>query len=161
MFSKLKLLYFFLVQYLIVPLPRYPLSSFSAARPSSSSPASPATVPSPSTGHTGLHTLLEKATDLESVQVSGTPALTDSYMDKILSQNVLSKCKRLVISHPLSIDHSVVPLTGRTVTKLQASCPVLSCLGDLKHWAVTQDARRKLTRMGHTYLGRLLSDQAL
>merc|ERR1719233_324433 len=149
-FSKLKLLYFFLVQYLIDPVPRYPSSSLSAARPSPSSTASPATVPSPSTGHTALHTLLEKATNLESVQVSGTPALTDSCMDKVLSQNGLSKCKRLVISHPLSIDHSVVPLTGRTVTKLQASCPVLSCLGDLKHWAVTQAARRKLTRMGHS-----------
>merc|ERR1711970_161537 len=145
-FSKLKLLYFFLVQYLIDPVSRYPSSSLSAARPS---PASPATVPSPSIGHTALHTLLEKATNLESVQVSGTPALTDSCMDKVLSQNGLSKCKRLVISHPLSIDHSVVPLTGRTVTKLQSSCPVLACLGDLKHWAVTQAARRKLTRIAH------------
>jgi len=147
-FSNLKLLYFFLVQYLIDPLPRYPSPSLSA--PSSlSSPVSPATVSSPSTGHTALHTILEKATNLESVQVSGTPALTDSCMDKILSQNGLSKCKRLVISHPLSIDHSVVPLTGRTVTKLQASCPVLVCLGDLKHWAVSQTARRKLTRIAH------------
>merc|ERR1712038_589541 len=148
-FSNLKLLYFFLVQYPIDPLPRYPSPPLSA--PSSlSSPVSPATVSSPSTGHTALHTILEKATNLESVQVSGPPALTDSCMDKILSQNGLSKCKRLVISHPLSIDHSVVPLTGRTVTKLQASCPVLSCLGDLKHWAVSQAARRKLTRIGHT-----------
>jgi len=143
-FSKLKLLYFFLVQYLIDPPPLLPVTT------SPSSLASPATVPSPSTGHTALHTLLEKATNLESVQVSGTPALTDSCMDKILSQKGLSKCKRLVISHPLSIDHSVVPLTGRTVTKLQASCPLLACLGDLKHWAVTQAARRKLTRMGLT-----------
>merc|ERR1711970_1222788 len=148
-FSKLKLLYFFLVQYLIDPVPRYPSSSFLAARPSPSSPASPATVPSPSIGHTALHTLLEKATNLESVQVSGTPALTDSCMDRVLSQNGLSKCKRLVISHPLSIDPSVVPLTGRTVTKLQSSCPDLACLGDLKHWAVTQAARRKLTRIAH------------
>jgi len=149
MFSKLKLLYFFLVQYLIDPLSRHP-SSLSAAAPSSSSPASPATVPSPSTGHTALHAILGKAINLESVQVSGTPALTDSCMDRILSQNPLSKCKHFVISHPLSIDHSVVPLTGRTVAKLQASCPLLACLGDLKHWAVTQAARRKLTRMGLT-----------
>jgi len=147
-FSKLKLLYFFLVQYLIDPVQRNPSPSLPVTA-SPASPASPATVQSPSTGHTALHTLLEKATNLESVQVSGTPALTDSCMDKILSQNGLSKCKHLVISHPLSIDHSVVPLTGRTVTKLQASCPVLACLGDLKHWAVSQAARRKLTRIAH------------
>jgi len=143
LFSKLKLLYFFLVQYLIDPTQRNSLLPVTA---SPSSLASLATLPSPSTGHTALHTLLEKATNLESVQVSGTPALTDSCMDKILSQNSLSKCKHFVISHPLSIDHSVVPLTGRTVAKLQASCPLLACLGDLKHWAVTQAVRRKLTR---------------
>merc|ERR1719312_209041 len=143
MFLKLKLLYFFLVQYLIDPLPTHP-SSLSAAAPSPSSPASPATVPTPSTGHTALHTLLEKGTNLESVQVSGTPALTDSCMDRILVCNPLSKCKRLVISHPLSIDHTVVPLTARTVTKLQLACTALTTLGDLKHWAVTPTQRRKL-----------------
>merc|ERR1719187_111132 len=145
-FSKLKLLYFFLVQYFIDPVPRHPSSS----TPSPPSPASPATVPTPSTGHTALHTLLEKGTNLESVQVSGTPALTDFCMDRILVCNPLSKCKRLVISHPLSIDHTVVPLTARTVTKLQLACTALTTLGDLKHWAVTPTQRRKLSRMGKT-----------
>merc|ERR1711892_1082932 len=67
-FSRLKLLYFFLVQYTIDPVHNY--------RPPSS-PSSPTGVPSPSTGHTALHTILLTATNLESIQVSGSPALTD------------------------------------------------------------------------------------
>ena len=50
-FSKLKSLYLFLVQYLISPHPDHPTS-----------PASPATVLHPSTGHTALHTVLLHAT---------------------------------------------------------------------------------------------------
>jgi len=140
-FSRLKLLYFFLVHYTIDPVHNY--------RPPSS-PSAPTGVPSPSTGHTALHTILQKATNLESVQVSGSPALTDSCLDRILAQNPLSKLKRLVISHPLSIDHTVVPLTSRSVVKIQKSCPGLLCLGDLKHWAVTPSQRRKLSRGAQT-----------
>merc|ERR1712106_1000108 len=113
-FSRLKLLYFFLVHYTIDPVHNY--------RPPSS-PSAPTGVPSPSTGHTALHTILKKATNLESVQVSGSPALTDSCLDTILAQNPLSKLKRLVISHPLSINHTAVPLTSRSVVKIQKSCP--------------------------------------
>lgn len=136
-FSRLKLLYFFLVQYLIEPVHTY--------RPPIS-PTSPTGVPIPSTGHTALHTLLLNGTNLESVQVSGSPALTDSCVDSILTRNPLSKLKRLVISHPLSIDHLVVPLTSRSVVRIHKSCPGLQCLGDLKHWAVTPAQRRKLSR---------------
>jgi hypothetical protein len=136
-FSRLKLVYFFLVQYLIEPGHNH--------RPPSS-PTSPAGVPNPSTGYTALHTLLLNGTNLESVQVSGSPALTDSCMDSILTRNPLSKLKRLVISHPLCIDHLVVPLTSRSVVKIQNSCRGLQCLGDLKHWAVTAAQRRKLSR---------------
>jgi len=136
-FSRLKLLYFFLVQYLIEPIhiPRPPIS-----------PSSPAGVPHPSTGHTALHTLLLNGINLESVQVSGSSALTDSCIDSILTRNPLSKLKRLVISHPLSIDNLVVPLTSRSVVRIQKSCPAIQCLGDLKHWAVTPAQRRKLSR---------------
>merc|ERR1712106_167732 len=67
-FSRLKRLYFFLVQYTIDTVHNY--------RPPSS-PSSPTGVPSPSTGHTALHTILLTATNLESVQVSGSPALGD------------------------------------------------------------------------------------
>eukprot|EP00090_Calanus_glacialis_P017558 TRINITY_DN2729_c0_g1_i3.p1 TRINITY_DN2729_c0_g1~~TRINITY_DN2729_c0_g1_i3.p1 ORF type:complete len:539 (+),score=118.96 TRINITY_DN2729_c0_g1_i3:75-1691(+) len=140
-FSRLKLLYFFLVQYIIDPVHNYRAPS---------SPSSPTGVPNPSTGHTALHTILQKAPNLESVQVSGSPALTDSCMASILSINPLSKLKRLVISHPLSIDHRTVPLTSQSVTKIQNSCPELLCLGDLKHWAVTPAQRRKLSRNIYT-----------
>merc|ERR1712128_51876 len=100
-FSRLKLLYFFLVQYTIDPVHIYQPPN---------SPSSPTGVPSPSTGHTALHTILLTAFNLESIQVSGSPALTDSCLDRILSQNPLS--------HPQSADHTVVPLTGRSVIKL-------------------------------------------
>merc|ERR1719483_446982 len=143
-FSRLKLLYFFLVQYNIDPVHNY--------RPPSS-PSSPTGVPSPSTGHTALHKILLTATNLESVQVSGSPALTDSCLDTILSQNPLSKLTRLVISHPLSTVHTVVPLTSRSAVKIQKSCPELVCLGDLKHWAVTPAQRRKLSRRVLTVAG--------
>ena len=136
-FSRLKLVYFFLVQYVIDPKHNYQPPSLAS---------SPTGIPNPSTGHTALHTILQKASNLESVQVSGSPALTDSCMDSILTANPLSKLKRLVISHPLSIDHLVVPLTSRSVVKIQISCPGLVCLGDLKHWAVTPAQRRKLSR---------------
>jgi len=139
LFSRLKLLYFFLVQYTIDPVHNY--------RPPSS-PSATTGVPSPSTGHTALHTIMQKATNLESIQVSGCPTLTDSCMDKILTQNPLSKLKRLVISHPLSKDHTLVPLTSKSVIKLQSSCPGILWLGDLRHWAVSQPGAEEETGQG-------------
>jgi len=68
-------------------------------------------------------------------------------MENILTQNTLFKLKRLMISHPLSKDDTVVPLTSKSVIKIQSSCPGLLCLGDLKHWAVSHPAqRRRLSR---------------
>ena len=142
-FSRLKLLYLFLVQYLIEPIhiQRPPIS-----------PSSPAGVPHPSTGHTALHTLLMNGTNLESVQVSGSSALTDSCIDSIFTRNSLSKLKRLVISHQTSIDNLVVPLTSHSVVRIQKSCPENQCLGDLKHWAVTPAQRRNFSRNIHPYV---------
>lgn len=138
MFPNLITIYFFLVQYLV-----------SDRRPGHSSGRSisaPGGVAHPSTGHTALHTLLGAAKNLESVQVSGSPALTDSCMERILQFNPLVRLKRLVISHPLSLGHMVVPLTALSVTRIQRCCPLLECLGDLKHWAVTPAQRRRLGR---------------
>jgi len=134
-FSKLKLLYFFLVQYTV-----------SSPSPPPSSPSSPCVCAVPATGDTALHYLLGRGRMLESVQVSGSPALTDSCMDTILAHNPLARLRSLVISHPLSVEHSVVPLTTRTIARLQQSCTRLACLGDLKHWAVRPRDRRKLSR---------------
>jgi len=106
----------------------------------------PGGVAHPATGHTALHALLAGGRSLQQVQVSGSPALTDACMERILGRGVLTDLRRLVITHPLSLGHMVVPLTTITVNRIQRSCPHLECLGDLKHWAVTPAQRRRIAR---------------
>jgi len=114
-FSKLKLVYLFLVQYT-------------------------------DTQYTALHYILRYASSLESIQVTGTPYLTDSCIGSILKLNPLSRLKRFIMSHPVGQDQPLmVPLTARTVTSLHKSCPDLQCIGDLKYWALTSMQRRKLS----------------
>jgi len=114
-FSKLKLVYLFLVQYT-------------------------------DTQYTALHYILRYATSLESIQVTGTPYLTDSCITSILGLNPLSRLKRFIMSHPVGQDQPLmVPLTARTVTALHKSCFDLQCIGDLKYWALTSVQRRKLS----------------
>jgi len=114
-FSKLKLVYLFLVQYT-------------------------------DTQYTALHYLLRHANVLESIQVTGTPYLTDSCLNSCLKLNPLTKLKRFVMSHPVGQDQPLmVPLTARSVTSLYKSCPELQCIGDLKYWALTTIQRRKLS----------------
>lgn len=97
--------------------------------------------------YTALHYILRHSTVLESIQVTGTPYLTDSCITSILNLNPLSRLKRFIMSHPVSQDHPLmVPLTARSVTSLHKSCPDLQCVGDLKYWALTSAQRRKLSR---------------
>lgn len=137
MFPLLASLYCFLVQYPVSEARRGAVAS---------TVYSPGGVARPATGHTALHALLAGGRALQSVQVSGSPALTDTCMAAILDINPLVHLKRLVISHPLSLGHMVVPLTTLTLARIQASCPLLECVGDLKHWAVTAAQRRKMAR---------------
>ena len=58
---------------------------------------------------------------MQHVQVSGSPALTDACMERILGRGVLTDLRRLVITHPLSLGHMVVPLTTITVNRIQVS----------------------------------------
>jgi len=136
-FPCLKQVYFFLVQYSVEQIT--PRVNWGPA---------PGVPESPSTGYTALHFLLRWGFLLENIQVSGTSALTDSCLTDILSKNPLISLQRMLISHPLSLEsrNLVVPLTLRSVTLIQNSCPNLNCLGDLKHWAVTPAQRRKLSR---------------
>merc|ERR1712106_390208 len=84
---------------------------------------------------------------LETVQVTGTTALTDSCLAAILLKNPLGQLRRLVISNPHSQEEmAVVPLTTRSVLALHKSCPHLQCLGDLRHWAVTPAQRGNISR---------------
>lgn len=97
--------------------------------------------------YTALHYILRFSTVLESIQVTGTPYLTDSCLTSILNLNPLVRLRRFVMSHPVSQDQPLmVPLTARSVTSLHRSCPDLQCVGDLKYWAVTSAQRRKLSR---------------
>jgi len=116
-FTKLKLVYLFLVQYT-------------------------------DTQYTALHYILRHASLLESIQVTGTPYLTDSCINSILKLNPLHRLKRFIMSHPVSQEQpsNMVPLTARSVTNLHKSCPDLQCVGDLKYWALTTTQRRKLSR---------------
>ena len=114
MFPHLTSLYCFLVQYLVSE----GRGRGSLPRPAPLAPA-PGGVARPATGHTALHTLLTGGRGLQSVQVSGSPALTDSCLERILWVNPLSQLRKLVISHPLSLGHMVVPLTTLSVTRIQ------------------------------------------
>jgi len=97
--------------------------------------------------YTALHYILRHAGQLESIQVTGTPYLTDSCMSSILKLNPLPRLKRFIMSHPVSQDTPLmVPLTARSVTSLHKVCPELQCVGDLKYWALTTAQRRKLSR---------------
>jgi len=136
LFPKLSKVYFFLVSYLPspVPLPRPPHSVHA-----------PSSLPVPSTGYTALHTVLTHGTQLETVQVTGTPAMTDSCLEEILVRNPLVHLRKLVISNPGTGDSPmVVPLTARSVLLLHRKCPLLQCVGDLRHWAVSPPQRSSL-----------------
>jgi hypothetical protein len=138
-FTKLKLVYFFLVQYIVeqVQNENRPPNSVVAA----------AGVQKHATGHTALHMLLKHAVSLEGMQVTGTTALTDSCLEMILKANPLSNLRRLIISNPTSQEPLVVvPLTALSVRRLQNSCPLLQCLGDFRYWAVTPAQRRQIAR---------------
>jgi hypothetical protein len=138
-FTKLKLVYFFLVQYIVeqVQNENRPPNSVVAA----------AGVRKHATGHTALHMLLKHAVSLEGMQVTGTTALTDSCLEMILKANPLSNLRRLIISNPTSQEPLVVvPLTALSVRRLQNSCPLLQCLGDFRYWAVTPAQRRQIAR---------------
>ena len=105
------------------------------------------------TQYTALHYILKQATSLESLQVTGTPYLTDACVESILNMNPLSRLKRFVLTHPVSQEQPLlgVPLTGSSVTRLHRSCPELQCIGDLKYWALSPIQRRKLsTELGCT-----------
>jgi len=134
MFSKLRKVYFFLVQYLPSALPQRNQPPHSVTNPTG--------VEHPATGYTALHTILHHGLHLETVQVTGNTALTDSCLEQILAKNPLSELRRLVISSPSSQEEMVVvPLTTRSVLALTKSCPLLQCLGDLRHWAVAPAQR--------------------
>jgi len=132
MFSNLRKVYFFLVTYLHSSLQQTNTRTISSV-------ASPTGVPNPSTGYTALHFLLKHGPQLENVQVTGSPAFTDSCLESILLVNPLVNLCRLIISNPSITDDQplVVPLTSRSVHRLRQSCPNLQCLGDLSHWAIT------------------------
>merc|ERR1711874_703361 len=86
----------------------------------------PTGVEHPATGYTALHTILQHGLRLETVQVIGCAALTDSCLEQILSGNPLSELRRLVISVPSSQEEMVVvPLTMRSVLAIHKSCPLL------------------------------------
>jgi len=98
------------------------------------------------TQYTALHYVLRHSSVLESIQVTGTPYLTDSCINSILKLNPLVRLKRFIMSHPVGQDQPLmVPLTARSVTSLHKSCPDLQCVGDLKYWALTSVQRRKLS----------------
>ena len=116
MFQNISTLSLFLVQYPVAE-DRRPGGS---PRTSSLAPL-PGGVPHPATGHTALHALLAGGRSLQHVQVSGSPALTDACMERILGRGVLTDLRRLVVTHPLSLGHMVVPLTTITVNRIQVS----------------------------------------
>ena len=77
--------------------------------------------------------------------MTGTPALTDSCLEEILRRNPLLLLRKLVISNPGTGDSPmVVPLTARSVLLLHQRCPLLQCVGDLRHWAVSPPQRSSL-----------------
>ena len=118
MFQNLCTVSLFLVQYPVAE-GRRPGGGGGSLRNPSLAPL-PGGVAHPATGHTALHALLAGGRSLQQVQVSGSPALTDACMDRIMGiRGVLKDLRRLVITHPLSLGHMVVPLTTITVNRIQ------------------------------------------
>ena len=135
-FSKLKLLYFFLVQY-IVP---------DNASPSSSS---------------ALHCILRHAKRIEGVQATGCATFDDGALKDIMDNaNPMRSLRRFVMtdaSVPQNSSNeeeeagsemrpSALPLTSASVLRLFDRCPNLQCVGDLRHWDISPPNRRAVAR---------------
>jgi len=144
MFSSLRKIYLFLVSYnTVTDLPRPPTSVSDPARVEGS----------PLTTTTALHAILRSGRALETITVTGNSSLTDACLADILSVNPLTELRRLIISLPSSQESLlVIPLTLLSVAALAGSCPQLSCLGDLRHWAISPAQRREMVRPSQVQL---------
>ena len=157
-FPNLKLVYFFLVNYVIneeESTKEYPASA--------------------------LHCILRHAKKLEGIQATGTSSFTDQCLFDIMKCNPLHNLRRFILTDaavqpppPSILDgianqgqvqrrqhnntdrntlqneeiYSTSPnLTARSVICLFETCPHLQCTGDLRHWNISAQERRHIFKL--------------
>ena len=120
-FSKLKLVYFFLVQYVTEtrdpgsrPGPEpFRNQNFVSSQNQNFGNRSSTTTPSMTT--TGLHCVLRHAKNLEAIQATGSPRFGDRCLENILSRNPLKKLRRFILTDASSTnDENVTTVTNAT-----------------------------------------------
>ena len=134
-FTRLKLVYFFLIQYVVTNTPTC----------------------------SALHCVLRHAVHLEGIQATGTPALTDQGLEKILTKNPLKNLRRFILTDAVTNEEGRInegrwaglrgvnsdaklSLTSKSVIRLFETCKHLQCAGDLRHWAISLNERRQVFR---------------
>lgn len=116
-----------------------------------------------------LHCILRHAKNLEGIQATGTSTLSDECLNAILSSNPLLSLKRLVLTDACNsqMDNSnILPrsacnnvassrpnLSVEAVVRLFATCPILHCVGDLRHWALSQGQKGDICKKISSALG--------
>ena len=170
-FSKLKLIYFFLINYVVnTDLPENSKTD---------------KVVNPITA---LHCILRHAQKLEGIQATGNSSFTDDSLSSITKVNTLKNLRRFILTdaavqhHPGADPHPAVTgiappdnngrrnqhfngtangnplqgdetntsaprLTAQSVIKLFEMCPYLQCAGDLRHWAISIQERRQIFKL--------------
>lgn len=134
-FSKLKLIYFFLVQYIVNDDKLPPTSA--------------------------LHCLLTHAQSLEGIQATGSPSLLDDHLGKIITRNPFSNLRRFILTSSAFQEPELqpLPLSATSALRLVDHCPQIQCIGNLRHWTVSPAERKLLLRQIHCRHGLLCSSE--
>ena len=147
-FAKLKLLYLFLVHY-VLPTDTHRLGNDSEPESSDSEAEElPDIRQGGSTPKTALHCVLRHALCLEGIQATGSPLFDDGSLKALVEVNPLRLLKRFIMTDAAVLEPSglPLPLTGESVLRLYENCSQLQCIGDLRHWDISPGQRRALSK---------------
>ena len=168
-FENLKLVYFFLVNYVVND------DNIQEENDAENFPRSP------------LHCILRHAKKLEGIQATGTSVFTDESLYEITKTNSLRNLRRFILTdaavqHHHGADNPAIgdgignrpgqlqrannittgrnavensdgmnltapKLTSRSVIRLFEMCPHLQCTGDLRHWQISPQERRQIFKL--------------
>ena len=132
-FSELKLLYLFLVQYVMIDDDE----ENNTASEDEGAPIS------------ALHCLLRHARGLEAFQATGCADFDDDSLKYAMMTNPLSRLRRFIMTDTaLQQDPTgtSLTLTSSSVLRLFEACPNLQCVGDLRHWNISPAERRRIAK---------------
>ena len=161
--NKLKLVYFFLVNYAVNAKEQQETDA-------ENFPPS------------ALHCILRHAKKLEGIQATGTSSFTDECLVDIINANCLRNLRRFILTDAAVQHHqgengpaildgignqqgqvqrfqdnnsieryefnlTSPKLTARSVIRLFEICPHLQCTGDLRHWQISAQERRHIFKL--------------